>query len=116
MSPFEVAIADNVAHLTLRHSESHNAMGPDFWRDLPALVRDIDHNARARVIVISSTGKHFSSGMDLSVFASGIGQLPDAEPGRARLHLRQIVLALQEVFTALEQARLPVLAAIQGGC
>ena len=46
-------------------------MVPEFWRELPEIVRDIDVNAKARVIVISSTGKHFSAGMDLSVFTAG---------------------------------------------
>src|SRR5207248_3550311 len=41
------------------------------WRELPAIVREVDAEAKARVIVISSTGKHFSAGMDLSVFTEG---------------------------------------------
>ena len=52
---------------------SLNTMIPSFWRELPEIVRDIDAGAKARVIVISSTGKHFSAGMDLSVFTGGSG-------------------------------------------
>ncbi len=44
-----------------------------FWNELPAIIRDINDNARARCIVISSTGKHFCAGMDLSVFTDGEG-------------------------------------------
>ena len=34
---------------------------------------EIDAAGSARVIVISSTGRHFSAGMDLSVFTGGSG-------------------------------------------
>ena len=33
-------------------------------------MRDIDDNARARAIVISSTGKHFTAGMDLAAYST----------------------------------------------
>ena len=56
---FDVEIADGIAHLRLNRPDALNTMTPAFWVELPAIVRDIDDNARARVIVISSTGKHF---------------------------------------------------------
>jgi enoyl-CoA hydratase len=87
----------------------------------PQIVEDIDAHAKARVIVISSTGKHFSAGMDLSVFTGGQSAGTTAagskeERGRVRANLRHAVLGIQESFNVLERARMPVLAAIQGGC
>src|SRR6185437_413464 len=86
-----------------------------------AIVKDIDDNARARVIVISSTGKHFSGGMDLAVFTGGSSAGTSAaraqtERGRTRASLRLSILDIQESFNCLERARVPVLIAIQGGC
>ena len=78
----------------------------------------ISDDASARVVVISSTGKHFSAGMDLSVFTgAGVGEGADdsAELGRQRARTRSHARALQWSFTALEKARVPVLAAVQGG-
>ena len=69
MGCFSLKIADDIAHITLDRPEALNSMTLEFWRELPVLVRDIDDGAKARVIVISSTGKHFTAGMDLSVFA-----------------------------------------------
>lgn len=120
---FDVEIADKVAHLRLNRGDELNTMVPAFWRELPEIVNRIDAEGSARVLVISSTGKHFSAGMDLSVFtgggALGGGGGSDAEPveiGRQRGNLRLGAKALQESFTCLEKARMPVLAAIQGGC
>lgn len=116
---FDVAISDNIAHLTLKRAEEFNTMVPEFWRELPEIVKDIDDHARARVIVVSSTGKHFSAGMDLSVFTSGNSAsavISSEERGRLRANLRTSVLHIQETFNVLERARMPVLIAIQGGC
>jgi enoyl-CoA hydratase len=67
---FNVEIADNIAHIQLKRGDELNTMVPEFWSELPQIVRDIDDNAKARVILISSTGKHFSAGMHLSAFTS----------------------------------------------
>ena len=116
---FDVSFADKVAHVRLNRPDKLNAMNRAFWHELPAIMRDINDNARARCIVISSTGKHFSAGMDLSVFTDGSslitsGAMADhAIRGEA---LRAHVKHLQATFTCLDEARMPVLAAIQGGC
>ncbi len=110
---FEVDIADRVAHVRLSRPEELNTMTPDFWRELPEIVTSISDEASARVVVISSTGTHFSAGMDLSVFASLGGQ--GGEPGRAHARTRSHAKVLQWTFSALEKARVPVLAAVQGG-
>ncbi|HVV64234.1 MAG TPA: crotonase/enoyl-CoA hydratase family protein [Rhizomicrobium sp.] len=115
---FNVEIADGIAHLQMNRPDEFNSMPPEFWRELPEIVRDIDEGAKARVIVIASTGKHFSAGMDLSVFANGGlgGPKASQERGRRGANLRSHLLDLQETFSVLERARMPVLAAIQGGC
>jgi enoyl-CoA hydratase len=118
---FNVEIADHIAHIQLKRGDELNTMVPEFWSELPQIVKDIDTNAKARVIVISSTGKHFSGGMDLSVFTSGGSAGTSAaaskdERGRVRANLRLSVLEIQETFNCLERARMPVLMAIQGGC
>lgn len=114
---FEVELKDKVAHLKLSRPEQLNTMNRAFWAELPAAVRAIDAQGSARAIVISSTGKHFTAGMDLSVFqGQGVAPVATQETGRLREAVRRTVLELQDSMTALEEARMPVLAAIQGGC
>ena len=112
---FDVEIADQVAHVRANRPDELNTMTPDFWRELPEIVTGISDDASARVVVLSSTGKHFSAGMDLSVFTGGHLAGGDAEPGRRHAQLRSNAKVLQWSFTALEKARIPVLAACQGG-
>ncbi len=114
---FSVSIENAVAHIVLNRPEAMNTMPRPFWNELPAIVRDINDNARARVIVISSTGKHFTAGMDVSVFTDGEGVSASGGDQYARAEaFRQFVLTLQASFSCLDEARMPVIAAIQGGC
>lgn len=112
---FDVEITDSVAHVRCNRPDELNTMIPEFWRELPEIVTGISDDAAARVLVISSTGKHFSAGMDLSVFTSGNLADGGAEAGRRHAQLRSNAKVLQWSFTALEKARIPVLAACQGG-
>jgi enoyl-CoA hydratase len=111
---FDVDISAAVAHVRLTRPDELNTMTPAFWRELPEIVSGISDEASARVVVISSTGRHFSAGMDLSVF-TGDHFAADAEPGRRHARMRSNAKLLQGAFTALEKARVPVIAAVQGG-
>jgi enoyl-CoA hydratase len=117
---FEVEEADGVAHVRLARPDAYNTMVPAFWSELPEIIGALSDAGRARAIVVSSTGKHFSAGMDLEVFTGGVADGTDDERideiGRQRAALRYNVMHLQQSFSILEQARMPVLAAIQGGC
>jgi enoyl-CoA hydratase len=114
---FDVSLQNKVAHIVLSRPDAYNTMVPEFWSELPEIALALENTGEARAIVISSTGKHFTAGMDLSVFTSGSGAGEgDAEMGRRRANLRRDVLRLQDTFSCLDRARMPVLAAVQGGC
>ena len=116
---FDVRIQDEIAHVVLNRPEKRNSMNPAFWAELPRIIDDIDDNVRARVIVISSTGPHFSAGLDLSAFStSDAGDASVSDRHRKLQHgasFYEMALRTQRSFNALEHCRLPVLAAIQGG-
>lgn len=117
---FKISIEDKIAHIILNRPEKMNSMPPSFWSDLPEIINEIDQDALARVIVISSTGKHFSAGMDLSVFSKTNSeqknQKPKIESGRQKANFYKDLLRLQETFNCIDNSRLPVLMAVQGGC
>jgi enoyl-CoA hydratase len=107
--------ASGVAHLQLSRPERLNTMAPAFFPALRDAVLRLDAEGNTRVLVISSTGKHFSAGMALEVFASGAGLL-DTRAARARLRFQDSLRQLMRCFDVIEQARFPVIAAVQGGC
>lgn len=116
MSPFELTTDAGVGHLVLNRPGARNSLTQEFWEDFPRVVRELDASGTTRVLVISSTGPHFTAGLDLGVLRGG-GLFGDApEPGRSRSQVYEGIRGLQTAFTALEEARFPVVAAIQGGC
>jgi len=116
MSGFDLSIDGHIAHITLNRPEKRNALAADFWAELPKVVREIDDGAKARVIVISSTGPIFCAGIDISMLAGGVaGGLDKTHPAYGAAFLAK-VKHLQDTFTSLEQCRIPVLVAVQGGC
>ena len=116
LKAFEVFIDDHqIAEVSLSRPTAINAMNTDFWNELPAIVNTLDNMGSVRVIILSAKGKHFTAGMDLQVF-EGMTAENDLEPARAAEKQRRWIMALQDVFTALEKARMPVISAIQGAC
>ncbi len=114
LTRFAFSQHEHVAHLVFNRPEAMNTMDPAFWHELDAVLSHLNQEGAARALVISSTGKHFSAGMALEVFGSSI-QMDDASPeGRAAIF--DLLAQLQATFTRLETLRIPVIAAIQGGC
>jgi len=114
MTCFTLDLKDHVAHLVLSRPEAMNTMNPAFWRELDEVLRKLHREGQARALVISSTGKHFSAGMALDTFGDAI-LLDDRSPeGRAAVY--DLLTDMQATFTRLEDLRIPVIAAIQGGC
>ncbi len=110
---FNYRCEHHIGHLTLNRAQAHNSMDPLFWQELPEILRQIDEEAEARVLIISAEGKHFSAGMDLAVFQRMAADFT-GEPARRAERMRRLVLGLQDGFNALERMRIPVLAAVHG--
>ena len=105
---------DHVAHLVLNRPETLNTMHPTFWRELDDILTQLHRAGTARVLVISSTGKHFSAGMALETFAGAITMDDQSPEGRAAVF--DMLTDMQATFTKIETLRIPVICAIQGGC
>jgi len=111
---FTLSTTDHIAHLVLNRPEAMNTMHPTFWRELDEVLTQIHKAGDARVLVISSTGKHFSAGMALETFGGAIAMDDQSPEGRAAMF--DVLGDMQATFTKLETLRIPVIAAIQGGC
>ncbi len=114
---FTVEIAEHVATVTLIGPGKGNAMGPDFWRELPEIFAHLDADEQVRAIVVAGSGKHFSYGLDLpamgSMFAPVLGENGLAGP---RTQLMRDIRRMQDAVTAVADSRKPVVAAVQGWC
>ena len=116
---FQISVTNHVASLVLSRPNELNTMSRDFWVELGDVLEEINRNSDIRVVVMSSTGKHFCAGMDLNAFDNGVDNIPDdKKPDDARIGeaVYRVAKELQEYISTLEKIRVPVIAAIQGGC
>ncbi len=112
---FSYAVADHIAHIELSRPQALNTMNAEFWSEIPAVFAEIDADPTVRCVVISSTGKHFTAGLDLNWAGSSLADRHQ-DLGRAREQFRRHIKYMQESFNAVDRCRVPVIAAIQGGC
>ena len=110
---FDLTIKDDIAHLKMNRPDKFNSMTRLFWKELPELIKEIDRGAQARVILLTGEGKHFSAGMDFANFTPSVSD-KKKDPARMREAFYHEILELQNSFTALEECRLPTIAAIDG--
>ena len=111
---FKVARDGNVVRITLCRPDALNTMTHSFWSELPQVFQYAEGMDDARVIVLDSQGKHFCAGMDVSVFMTK-GEHTD-DPARQAEQTFRSATALQGFINTVEEIRVPVLCAIQGGC
>ena len=111
---FELNIDQHIAHLVLNRPDRLNALDMTVWRELDEVLQQLHQTNQARVLVISSTGKHFSAGMSLEAFGESVSMDDQSAEGRAAIF--DMLGGLQATFTRLETLRIPVIVAIQGGC
>ena len=117
-SCFDIKTKDHVCNMVLNRPNELNTMTRDFWVELGDALEEINRDSDVRVVILSSTGKHFCAGMDLSAFSNGVDDIPDdSKPDHARVGevLYRTAKELQGYISKLEQIRVPVIAAMHGG-
>ena len=114
-SCFDVIFDNQLAHIILNRPEKRNSMTTDFWKEFPEIVSDINQEGLIRVIIVSSTGPHFCSGLDLSIFQSDLLDINKEKANKAIL-LNNYIEILQNALNILQDCRIPVITAIQGAC
>ncbi|MES2732308.1 MAG: crotonase/enoyl-CoA hydratase family protein [Bacteroidota bacterium] len=116
LQTLQVDVTDYIAHVTINRPDKANALDQTAWEEIKTVFEQLSDLDEVRVIILSGQGKHFCSGIDLSLLFSVTQQLNASCDGRKREKLRQRILQLQASITAIELCSKPVLAAIHGGC
>jgi enoyl-CoA hydratase len=108
-----------VAEVILTGPGKGNAMGPDFWREMPVLFAELDRDEETRAVVIRGEGGNFSYGLDLMAMAGSIGIGGVGAPNQLaaeRTKFLDKVGEMQQACDRVATCRKPVIAAIHGWC
>lgn len=109
-----VEATGHVATVWLDRADKRNAMAPDLWSDLPAIIEALGEDPQVRVIVVAARGEAFTVGIDLKAFGPMLaGSTPDVA---TRQTLFRNIKEMQHTFTSLAECPKPVIAAVHGYC
>jgi enoyl-CoA hydratase/carnithine racemase len=97
---------DGIATMTLNRPDALNSFSQEMFREWREVVEKVAYDRNIRVLIITGSGRAFSSGVDLTVLGS------EKTPPEFRFYYRQN----HRGFDDLEALEKPVIAAINGIC
>ena len=102
----ELSVADGAARITLNRPDSLNAWNEQFGLDLREAVQEVAADDAVRAVMITGTGRAFSSGADLKEQRTNGEGVPDLSARLKELY-HPIILGIREMPK-------PVVAAVNG--
>lgn len=110
MQYVDVKIHANVATILMDRTDRRNALNPQLLESLSTALSDVHQEKRARAVVLTGSGEHFCSGMDLKIFSEIAGMSePDALP-----EWLSIWRHLTELLEQMLRFPKPIVAAVDG--
>lgn len=105
---------DHVATVWLSSPERRNAMGPEFFDQLPKVMAEVSADPDVRAVVLAAEGPAFTVGLDLKAMQSVLA------PAGGQIAMRAKILAdvqrLQGSMNSVANSPVPVIAALHGWC
>jgi enoyl-CoA hydratase len=117
LKALKVEKKDAIAEVILAGPGKGNAMGPDFWAEMPRVFEELDRDPEVRAVIVRGAGGHFSYGLDLMAMGSQVGpHLAGTQMAAERTRLLDLIGELQRAFDRVAGCKKPVIAAITGWC
>ncbi len=111
------ATSNGVLTLTLLGPGKGNAMGPDFWAELPGAIDEITAMDDVRVVIVRGSGNHFSYGLDLPQMMPKLGAMVGGnQMADRRRELMDMIRQMQSGFQKMHESPKPFIAAVHGWC
>lgn len=103
---------DGIGYLTLNRPDRANTISFQLAYEVVSAMEEIEANPEYRVLIVTGAGnRHFCGGADLRDFAR---RASEARAGGAEPKSEQRTMPRRDMFSAIEQSRVPVIAAING--
>jgi enoyl-CoA hydratase len=101
-----------IGHLTLNRPERANTISLQLMIDVVSAMEEVEKDPAFRVVILTGAGgKHFCGGADLRDFAERAREARSRGEGQSG---GDFVSPRRDLFSALEESRVPVIAAING--
>lgn len=109
-------VIGQIGYLWLDRPDKSNAMGKQFFAELPNAIDQLEAAKDVRAVVIASTSNHFSTGLDLVEMNDSLFQGNKETSQNNGAALVKTISDLQEALNAVATCKRPVIAAISGYC
>ncbi len=97
-------IQEGIATISVNRPKALNALNPQVMEEIGAALKEISRNPEVRVAILTGTGdKAFVAGADIGTMAK-----------QTALESKRFSAAGQEVLFAMENAEIPIIAAVNG--
>ncbi|GAB3014881.1 crotonase/enoyl-CoA hydratase family protein [Spirosoma pulveris] len=94
-----------------------NAMGPEFWEELPLAMDELNRMPDVRCIVFRGSGDHFSYGLNIARMMPRLGSMTTGTVlAHQRVDLMAQIRQMQLGFQKMHESPKPVIAAVHGWC
>ena len=108
---------NGVLTLTLLGPGKGNAMGPEFWAELPQAIDEINRMDDVRAVIVRGSGDHFSYGLDLPQMMPRLAAMVGAnQMADRRRELMDMIRQMQSGFQKMHESPKPFIAAVHGWC
>ncbi|ADB37557.1 Enoyl-CoA hydratase/isomerase [Spirosoma linguale DSM 74] len=108
---------DGVLTVALLGPGKGNAMGPEFWEELPQAMDEINRMPDVRCIVFRGSGDHFSYGLNIAQMMPRLGSMTTGTVlAHQRVDLMAQIRQMQLGFQKMHESSKPVIAAVHGWC
>ncbi|MFW7381261.1 MAG: crotonase/enoyl-CoA hydratase family protein [Oligoflexus sp.] len=112
----DVKLDNRVAEVSLNRPDKSNAVNLEMWQEIRRVFCWADEDPSVRCVVLKAMGKNFCAGIDFAMIQYLSQNFQTQGEGRRQEELRKVIIDLQACFTAIEDCRKPVIAAIHGAC
>lgn len=103
LTTLEFQISDKRAEITINRPQSLNALNSVVFKELNAVLDEIEKNDSIRCVIVTGNGKAFIAGAD-------IAEMSDMHPQQAEMFAK----TGHNTFNRISNLRVPVIAAING--
>jgi enoyl-CoA hydratase len=109
--------ANGVLTVSLLGPGKGNAMGPEFWDELPRAMDEINQMSDVRCMVFRGSGDHFSYGLNIGQMMPRLGAMTTGTVlANKRIDLMEQIRQMQSGFQKMHESPKPVIAAVHGWC
>ncbi len=107
---------DGIITVTFNRDAKRNAVNTAMWDVLRQAVRDLGDDDAHRVLVITGTGRYFTSGLDYANLRPNIGEGTDGVVRGSNMRRQYRTEAYHDLFDEMESIEKPIILAAQAHC